>query len=74
MDEPTFYSCWRTLDTLELEAYKELEKLWKRKDANALDAIHDHTIMLQGIIRARKVLELKCLLTFKKTVKDLDHD
>lgn len=74
MDEITFYACWKALDTLELEAYKELENLWKRQDANALDAIHDHIIMLQGIIRARKLLELKCMLTFKKSVKELDHD
>ncbi len=74
MDESTFYACWKVIDTLELEAYKELENLWKRQDANAPDAIHDHTNMLQGIIRARKMLELKCYLVFDKSIKELDHD
>lgn len=74
MDESTFYACWKTIDNLKLTAYKELDNLWKRQDSNAPDAIHDQTILLQGIIRARMTLEEKCQLVFDKSVKELDHD
>lgn len=74
MDESTFYACWKLIDNLELQAFKELENLWKSQNSNAPDAIHEQTTLLQGITRARMLLEVECQIRFGKSVKELKHD
>lgn len=72
VDESTFYACWKVIDTLEMEAFKELEFLWKHEAyEHELDAQINRVF---GITRAKQMLDLKCHLTFGKSVKELDHD
>lgn len=73
MDKKTLHMCWKALDRLELEAYKELERLWKRKDATESN-IRDQTNMVLGITRSKQTINLLSMLYIGKPAKECNHE
>ena len=61
MDKETFGACWHTLDMLELEAFKELEKLWSDSRASG-EQVRDQTNVLLGIKASKTQIDLLCRL------------
>ena len=61
MDKETFGACWHTLDMLELDAFRELEKLWSDGRVSS-EKIRDQTNVLLGIKSAKNQIDLLCRL------------
>ena len=61
MDKETFGACWHTLDMLELNAFRELEKLWSNGMVSS-EKIRDQTNVLLGIKSAKTQIDFLCKL------------
>lgn len=61
MDKETFGACWHTLDMLELDAFKELERLWSDDRATS-EQVRDQTNVLLGIKATKTQIDLLCRL------------